>query len=240
MAKPRHRKLRKEIIETCRAMNRLGINQGTSGNVSARLPAKEEGFLITPSGLSYDDMLSEHIVEMDLEGRYTGDCLPSSEWRMHLAIYRERPDAGAVVHSHPTYGTALACLNWTIPAFHYMIAVAGGTNIRCAGYATFGTEELAREMLDALDGRDACLLANHGTICLGRSVERALWLAVEVESLARQYWHARMAGEPVILSDDEMRRVLARFDSYGKQNRQAAADGGALPGDPPPRAAGEA
>ena len=214
MARLRHGALRRKIIAACHEMNALGINQGTSGNVSARVAGD---FLITPSGVPYDEMAPEQVVEMDLEGGHRGDFAPSSEWRMHRDIYRGRPEAGAVVHTHATFCTALACLRREIPAFHYMVAVAGGTNIRCAGYATFGTQALSDTMLRALEGRAACLLANHGMICFGPELKKALALAVEVETLARQYWHACQAGDPVLLSDEEMTAVLERFESYGQQ-----------------------
>ena len=213
MARLKHGELRGKIIAACREMNALGINQGTSGNVSARV---EGGFLITPSGVPYDEMTPDQMVEMDLEGGHRGDLAPSSEWRMHRDIYRDRPEAGAVVHTHATFCTALACLRREIPAFHYMVAVAGGTDIRCADYATFGTQALSDEMLKALEGRRACLLANHGMICFAPDLGKALALAVEVETLARQYWHARQAGDPVLLSDEEMTTVLECFESYGQ------------------------
>lgn len=209
-----HLKLRKEIIATCLEMNELGINQGTSGNVSARIPG---GFLITASGVPYKKMKPEHIIEMDLDGGYYGDYLPSTEWRMHLDIYKHRPEAGAVVHTHSTYATALATLRESIPAFHYMIGVGGGSSIRCSDYAEFGTEELSATMLKALAERSACLLANHGQICFAANLSKALWLAGEVETCAHQYWAARVFGKPVLLSETEMSSVLARFKTYGKQ-----------------------
>ena len=227
MAAVKHRALRAEIIETCKAMNRLGINQGTSGNVSARVP---EGYLITPSGVPYDDLTPEMIVPMDLDGGYVGDLRPSSEWRMHHDIYRTRADAGAVVHTHSVHATALSCLKLGIPAFHYMVACAGGPDIRCATYATFGTAQLSANMLKALQDRDACLLANHGTICLAPKLSRALWLAGEVETLAKQYIAARVLGEPVILSKAEMQVVIGRFKGYGAQDK-----GGALAAEAPVR-----
>jgi L-fuculose-phosphate aldolase len=220
MARLEHPALRKAIVDTCLAMNAQGINQGTSGNVSARVPG---GFLITPSGIPYESMAPEQVVVMDLEGGYRGDLLPSSEWRMHLDIMRARPEAGAVIHTHGTHVTALACLRTGIPAFHYMIGVAGGTDIRCADYATFGTQALSDNMLAALADRRACLLANHGMICFAADLPKALWLAGEVETLARQYWCARQIGEPVQLSDREMQGVLARFRTYGKQAHELKA-----------------
>lgn len=214
MSKLKFKDIRKAIIKTCLAMNAEGINQGTSGNVSVRT---DEGFLITASGIPYEKMKPEHVVEMDIEGGYRGDFLPSTEWRMHLDIFKARPEAQAIVHVHSTYATALACLRREVPAFHYMVAVAGGTSIRVSDYAEFGTQALSDTMLKALEGRKACLLANHGQICFGVSLEKALGLAVEVESLCHQYWAALLAGKPVVLTEPEMASVLKRFPSYGKQ-----------------------
>lgn len=208
MAQPKHQKLRREIIDACLQMNGLGINQGSSGNISVRTAG---GFLISPSAIPYDRTSVSQIVPMDLDANYEGDVKPSSEWRMHLDIYAARPEAQAVVHAHPTFCTAIACLRKDIPAFHYMIAAAGGTDIRCADYATFGTQELSDHMLAALQDRKACLLGTHGMICFGANLERAMWLAVEVETLARQYWHACQAGKPVILSAKQMQPVLEAF-----------------------------
>ncbi len=207
----RHLRLRKAIVETARRMNALGINQGTSGYVSARTGG---GILITPSGVPYETMRPADVVEMDVHGKWQAsvkDRRPSSEWRFHLDILRARPEFGAVVHSHPVHATALSCHHRAIPAFHYMIAVAGGASIRCAPYATFGTAALSRHALKALDGRSACLLANHGMIVCGTDLAAALALAVEVETLATQYCEALQIGEPKILPEDEMARVLAKF-----------------------------
>lgn len=209
-----HLDLRRDVIATCREMNRLGINQGRSGNVSVRVP---EGFLVTGSGIAYEAMEPGHVVAMDLDGGYRGEVLPSSEWRLHLDLMRTRPEVQAVVHTHSTCATALSCLRVGIPAFHYMVAVAGGPDIRCAGYATFGTAALSRAMLAAMEGRSACLLANHGVVAVGSSLTDALARAVEVETLAKQYWIARTLGAPVVLPDEEMAAVLARFRSYGRQ-----------------------
>jgi L-fuculose-phosphate aldolase len=217
VAAPSTSVLRRKIVATCRRMNALGINQGTSGNVSARLGG---GFLITPSGVPYERMTPGMIVAMDVKGRAHGDLLPSSEWRMHAAIYRSRPEAGAVVHCHSSHATALACLGLEIPAFHYMVAVAGGDSIRCAQYATFGTQELSDAMLKALAGRRACLLAQHGQIAFGADLDAALALAAEVETLAKQYWLARQLGEPKPLDAAEMERVLEKFRSYGRQPKR--------------------
>ena len=194
-------------------MNRLGINQGTAGNASVRVP---EGLLITPSGLAYDRMKPEDIVTIDKDGDTRGTGTPSSEWRFHFDIMVTRQEAQAVLHAHPPFCTALACLGMDIPAFHYMVAVAGGDSIRCAPYATFGTQALSDNALQALDGRRACLLANHGMICLAGGLKAALRLAVEVETLAQQYWRALQIGTPRILPADEMKTVLEKFRTYGK------------------------
>lgn len=214
MAKLKHLKLRKQVIEICLAMNKQGINQGTSGNVSARVP---EGFLITASGIPYKKMKPHHIVSMDLEGGYEGDYLPSTEWRMHMDIFNARPEAGAIVHVHSTYATALACLRKEVPAFHYMIGVTGGTSLRVSDYAEFGTQELSDTMLKAMKDRTACLLANHGQICFSNNLDKALWLAGEVEALCHMYWAATVSGEPVVLTEDKMGSVLKRFKTYGRQ-----------------------
>ncbi len=206
--------LRRLIIYTAQKMNALGINQGKSGNVSART---DEGFLITPTGIAYDEAKPEQIVATALDGSFAGEVLPSSEWRFHADIYRAREDVDAIVHSHSAFATTLACLGKNIPAFHYMIAAAGGRNIRCAPYATFGTQELSDHAVAALDGRNACLLAQHGMIAVGATLEKALALAVEVESLARMYWQALQIGEPPVLDDVEMTIVLEKFRTYGQQ-----------------------
>lgn len=214
MSKIKYRDLRKEVIKICLEMNEEGINQGTSGNVSVRT---DEGFLITASGIPYKKMKPEHIVEMDLEGGYRGEYLPSTEWRMHMDIFRKRPEAQAIVHVHSTFATAMACLRKEIPAFHYMIGVAGGTTLRCADYAEFGTQELSDAMIKALEGRSGCLLANHGQICFADTLDKALWLAGEIEANCHQYWAAMLAGKPVLLGDNEMGSVLKRMGTYGKQ-----------------------
>jgi L-fuculose-phosphate aldolase len=196
--------LRRDIIATCLKMNALGINQGSSGNLSVR---SGDGLLITPSGLPYDETEPQDIVRLGFDGTWEGDRRPSSEWRFHRDILAARPDAEVVLHAHSTFCTVLACHGRDIPAFHYMVAVAGGTSIRCAPYATFGTQALSDNALAALADRQACLLGNHGVITLGRTLKQALALAVEVETLARQYVHALTIGEPRILPEDEMARV---------------------------------
>jgi L-fuculose-phosphate aldolase len=206
--------LRAEIIATAIRMNECGINRGKSGNVSART---ETGFLITPTGLTYQSLLPDDIVSVTFAGEASGARRPSSEWRFHRDIYVARPDAGAIVHAHSSFATSLACLGRDIPAFHYMVAIAGGKDIRCAPYATFGTQELSDNALVALSDRRACLLANHGMIAVGASLEAALALAIEVEALAEQYWRALQIGAPNLLSDSEMHIVLEKFRHYGQQ-----------------------
>ncbi|WP_068003247.1 class II aldolase/adducin family protein [Pseudovibrio axinellae] len=206
--------LRRKVIETARALQSTGLTHGTSGNVSARY---KNGMLITPSGIPYEDLQLEKIVFMDLDCGYYGDYLPSSEWRMHMDIYRHYVEAEAVVHSHSPRATACSTHNMGIPAFHYMVAVAGGDEIKCAKYATFGTKALSDAMIAALEDRKACLLAHHGQIAYGPSLDKAFWLAGEVEALADQYLSALVLGEPDTLPPSEMSEILRKFKSYGKQ-----------------------
>jgi L-fuculose-phosphate aldolase len=214
------RELRAAVIETAREMNALGINRGKSGNVSARWRHDGfDGFLVTPSGLPYAQTAPDDIVAVALDGTAHGSRAPSSEWRFHRDIYASRPELVAIVHTHAPFATTLACLDRGIPAFHYMIAMAGGNDIRCAPYATFGTQELSDRALAALAGRRACLLSHHGMIATGASLEAALALAVEVEHLAEVYWRALQIGEPRIISDAEMGVVLERFRTYGSDPR---------------------
>lgn len=190
----------------------LGLNQGTSGNVSARCA---EGFVITPSGRNMTDLEARDMVPVSLAGQTPDGLAPSSEWRFHRDIYAAFPQARAVVHAHSPAACALACLRRDIPPFHYMVALAGGANIRCAAYATFGTQALSDAVIAALQGRRACLMANHGLVAWGTSLDRALALAVEVEALCGQYLRCLQAGGPVLLTDMEMAEVLERFKGYG-------------------------
>ncbi len=207
-------KARCALAEAARRTVALGLNRGAEGNVSLRWGA---GFLVTPSGLPNDTLQADQMVYMDLEGGWQGPLKPSSEWRIHRDIYRARPEAGAVVHAHSPHAVSLACLRRPIPPFHYMVAAAGGRDIPCADYATFGSEALSQNVLNALTGRRACLMANHGQVAIGASLEEALRLAEIVEELAAQYWRARLLGEPVLLTDAEMDAVLARFVDYGQR-----------------------
>ncbi|SIQ33937.1 class II aldolase/adducin family protein [Bosea sp. TND4EK4] len=209
------RALREEIVAVAQAIDRAGYCPSKSGNVSARLG---DDLLITPSGLPYAQTTPEDLIHLSLDGRIlSGVRKPSSEWPFHTAIYRARPDAQAIVHTHSPRATALSCARRGIPAFHYMIALCGGPDVRCADYATFGTPELAENAVQGLEGRKAVLLANHGVIALGASLAGAHQIVAEVENLAGQYLDLLAAGlDPVILDDGEMQRVAARFAGYGK------------------------
>jgi L-fuculose-phosphate aldolase len=211
------RQLREAIIAKCRWMNASGLNQGTSGNISARY---KDRMLITPSATPYDAMKPEMIAAMaldDSDGEWSGPLQPSTEWRFHLDIMRARPDVGSVVHTHSTYATVLAIARKPIPACHYMMAAFGGTDIRCAGYARYGTAALSELALTALEGRNGCLLANHGMIAVGANLDKAMWLAVELETIARQYYLSLALGGPFILSDQEIAETARGFSTYGLQ-----------------------
>lgn len=203
---------REQVVRTAQAMNAAGINSGTSGNVSVRGP---HGMWITPSATPYHNMEPGEIVGMSLEGVVFEASNPSTEWPLHAAILAARPEAHAVVHAHPVHATALACLGMEIPAFHYMVAIAGGTSVRCAKYATFGTAELAANVMAALDGRSACLMANHGIVAVGKDLGSALKVALEVENLAKMYLACLSVDRPRILSSAQMDEVLEKFKTYG-------------------------
>jgi len=214
---------RQQLIDAARRTNACGLNYGTSGNVSLR---QSTGMLITPSGVPHADLCPGDIVPVSFDGAWEIGRKPSSEWHFHRDIYLARPDACAVVHAHPVYCAALACMRKDIPAFHYMVAVAGGDDIRCAPYATFGTQELSDHALQALAGRKACLLANHGLICLESSLSRALALAVEVENLAQIYCQCLSIAEPALLDRQEMARVIEKFKDYGAVRGTTRPEGG--------------
>ena len=206
--------LRREVVETCRAMERQGLTRGTSGNVSVRARG---GLLISPTGIAYHALTPEQVVPMDMDGRHAGAVLPSSEWRFHRDILHRRPDVNAVVHTHSPHATALAVHGRGIGAVHYNVAAAGGADIRCAPYALFGTQELSDLAVAALDGRLACLLAHHGVIACGRTAAKALALAVTVEELAQLTLLSHALGEPPLLGAREMAAVVERYASYGQQ-----------------------
>jgi len=208
--------LRRQLIAHCLEMHRSGLSEGTTGNLSARVAG---GMLITPSGVPYGALQPEDLVLVQPDGNCSHRLPPSSEWRFHRDIYRERPEIHAVVHAHPIHCTTLAIRHLPIPAVHYMIAVSGGSEIRCAPYATYGTPELSLLALEALRDRTACLLANHGMIAIGPDLPKAMWIAVEVETLARQYLLSLQIGGPVLLPDEEIQRVIEKFKSYGLRSR---------------------
>ncbi len=204
--------IRNTIIDTCKALFELQLNKGTSGNVSARLT---DGFLITPSGLPVNQMTAESIVKMQFDGTFEKNKKPSSEWKFHLDILKNKKEIDAVIHTHSLYATSLSSLRKDIPAFHYMVAVAGGNDIKCAPYALFGSQQLSDVALKALENRRACLLSNHGMIATGKDLTRALNLTIEVENLAQQYLTALSIGAPHLLTDDEMDAVHLQFKGYG-------------------------
>ena len=209
--------LREQIIVTCRQLGVLGLNQGTSGNVSARVSDNPtDGFLLTPTSLDYETMQPGDLVHVALDGACTGPRRPSSELPFHRAIMQARPDVRAIIHTHSTHATAVSCLRHDLPAIHYLVALFGGSNIRCADYATFGTETLSTNIVRALSGRRAALLANHGLIVTGDSLTHALSLTVEAEQLAKLYLATLATGvPPVILDDAEITNVSDRFREYG-------------------------
>lgn len=212
--------LRQEVIETALEMERLGINQGTSGNISARW---RDGLLITPSGVPYAELNTQDIVWLPLDvsedAAVFEQSRPSTEWRFHRDILCSRPEINAVVHTHSNAATALAIHGRDIPAHHYMVAVAGGNSIRCAPYATFGSQTLSVHAINALKDRTACLLAHHGVIAIGHDLARALWLANEVEVLAQQYLLACQLGTPPVLSDEAISEVIEKFRGYGLRKK---------------------
>jgi len=205
---------RERVVAAARRMRELGLNPGRSGNASLRFG---RGFLVTPSGVAYERLRAEDIVRVELaSGEAQGSRAPSSEWRLHRDVYERRPEAGGIAHTHSPWATTLACLRRPIPPFHYEVAFAGGSDIRCAEYETFGTQALSDRATAALEGRRACLLANHGAVALGATLEDAVELAERVEALARLYCQALQLGEPVLLDEVEMAQVAEKFRTYGK------------------------
>ncbi|WP_417695325.1 class II aldolase/adducin family protein [Roseibium sp.] len=206
--------LRQSIIDTCIEMNRRGINQGTSGNISARAGDR---MLITPSGVPYDRMTPEMLVSMPIDGKGDpeGDFPPSTEWQFHLALLRAKPEMHAVVHAHPVHCTALAINREEIPACHYMIAIFGGNSVPLAGYSLFGSEDLADDVTNTMLERSGCLMANHGAVVVGETLEKGLWRLEELEVLAKAYILSRTIGTPHILGDDEIGAVLGAVKNYG-------------------------
>jgi L-fuculose-phosphate aldolase len=207
--------LREQMLAAVLQLDAVGLNRGSTGNLSVRVG---DQWLVTPSGIAAQDLSPQSMVRMDFTGEPLGPGKPSSEWRFHRDILVSRADAGAIVHTHSRFATAFACLHREIPAFHYMIAIAGGDSIRCAPYALFGTQALSDHALKALQDRKACLLGNHGLIALGADLKKAVAVAIEVESLCEQYWTALQLGEPTILSYEQMQAVHEKFKTYGQTN----------------------
>jgi L-fuculose-phosphate aldolase len=210
--------LRSELVRITKKLDEQGLNRGTSGNASVRYG---EGMLITPSGMGAEGLGEDDIVFVNLDGTARGRWQPSSEWLFHRDIFAQREEVGAIVHTHSIASTALACLRKDIPPFHYMIALIGGDNIRCAEYATFGTQALSDNALSALRGRKACLLANHGMIAAGENLDEAYKVTVEVETLSEIYLRALQVSEPVLLSPREFQDAQRRFGAYGKVEKSA-------------------
>jgi len=209
--------VRRKIIALCLHMNATGLNQGTSGNISARF---DNDMIITPSGVPYEQLEPADLARMSLAddgAEWTGPCKPSSEWNFHKAILRAKSGVNAIVHTHSMYATIVSISRDSLPACHYMIAAFGGNSVVCAGYETFGTKDLSSSILKAMENRTACLLANHGMIATGTDLDNAMWAAVELETLSKQYYYAKLAGDMVVLPDDEMERVVESFKNYGQK-----------------------
>jgi L-fuculose-phosphate aldolase len=209
---------REAAVAAVRRMDALGMNRGSTGNLSVRAG---EGMLITPTGMGADELHPQDLVWMGWDGSVRGDWQPSSEWHFHRAVYALRGDLNAVLHTHSTHAAALACLRRELPAFHYMVAVAGGDNVPCVPYHLFGTEALSQAVAAAMAQRDACLMANHGLVAAGASLARAMKVLQEIESLCEVYLKALAVGEPAVLSREQMAEVIARFSSYGRTARVA-------------------
>ena len=208
-------KLRAALLDVSRRMVEMGLNRGTAGNASVRCG---EGLLITPSALPVSEMTASNMVQMTLDGKVLQGDKPSSEWRFHCDILKARPEIGAVLHSHSPFATTLACLRREVPAVHYMIALAGGDSIRCMPYSLFGEQQLSDDALEALQGRKACLLGNHGMTALGSDLDDALAVAQEVEFLCEIYWRTLSVGEPKLLTAQQMHEVKAKFVEYKKRS----------------------
>ncbi len=207
---------RESLLKSMQTLQELGLNRGTSGNASVR---QDSGFIVTPSGMAIRDMTGTHMVEMNMEGEAISAGKPSSEWRFHRDIYLARPEINAVVHTHSMFATTLACLQKEIPPFHYMIAIAGGSNVRCSEYKLFGTQALSDAAIMALRDRKACLLAKHGMIAIGSNLQQAMDIAIEVEGLCEQYWRALQISTPENLTSEEMDEVFEQFKDYGNWNK---------------------
>lgn len=208
---------RRELVAAIRRLDALGLNRGSTGNASVRVAG---GMLITPTGVGADTLRADGLVAVADDGTASGAWQPSSEWHFHRAIYRARSDVSAVVHTHSTHATALACQRRPLPAFHYMVAITGAASVPCVAYHTFGTEALSDAVVEGLRGGNACLLANHGLVTCGATIPAALKIALEVESLCESYLASLVLGEPARLDDDEMARVIEKFRTYGRTARR--------------------
>lgn len=212
-------RLRDELVRTARRMSELGLSPGMTGNVSVRSPG---GLLVTPSGMPYGELIGDDAVEVKPDGSVApGQRTPTSEWQLHRDLLAARPDVHAIVHTHSLFCTSISCLRRPIPAIHYMVVRAGGDEIPCADYATFGSAQLAVNVVAALRGGDACLMANHGMVALGADLPAALRLAAEVETLASQYWHAAQLGPPHVLGKAELDDARRQFAAYGQRRSRA-------------------
>ena len=216
MAEP-DKRIRGALIAAARRTVTEGLGRGTSGNLSVRVGS---GFLITPTGMPYESLQPDDLTLVAPDGCWHGDRAPSSEWRLHRDLYARRPEAGAVLHTHSPFAVALACLRLDLPPFHYLVARFGGDSVRCAAYATYGTQQLSDAALAALEGRSGALLANHGAVVCADRLDRAFGLAVELEDLCAQFWRASQLGQPVLLSGTELAEAQAKFAGYGQPPRQ--------------------
>ncbi|MCP5283930.1 MAG: class II aldolase/adducin family protein [Burkholderiaceae bacterium] len=211
---------RAAVVQAVQRLDALGLNRGSTGNVSHRWDRDGQGgMLITPTGMGAE-LTVDDLVHVADDGTVSGRWQPSSEWQFHRAAYRARPDVQAVLHTHAVHATALACLDRPLPPFHYMVAVAGGNDVPLVPYSTFGSEALSDGVARALAQRDACLLAHHGLVTCGATMAQAMKVMVEVESLCQTYLLALPAGEPARLAADEMARVIEKFRHYGRRSRR--------------------
>ncbi len=209
--------LREQAVTAVRKLDALGLNRGSTGNVSLRFTHhSSDGMLITPTGMGADDLRPQDMVWRGWDGHVVGEWLPSSEWHFHQAIYLARPELNAIVHTHSVHAAALACLRRTLPAFHYMVAIAGGDDVPCVPYHLFGTDALSQAVAGAMQERDACLMANHGLVAAGATMARAMKVALEIESLCEVYLKSLAVGEPAVLTSAEMHQVIAKFSVYGR------------------------
>ncbi len=212
--------LREAAVLAIRKLDSLGLNRGSTGNLSLRFDADDQaGMLITPTGMGADDLRPQDMAWVGFDGTRRGEWQPSSEWHFHQAIYQARPDLNAIVHTHSTHAAALACLRRELPAFHYMVAVAGGDGVPCVPYHLFGTEALSNAVAAAMQDRQACLMANHGLVAAGAHLRQAMKVVQEIESLCQVYLQALAVGEPAVLSKEDMRQVIEKFRSYGQMTR---------------------